>query len=381
MSGVGSRIGPQSTATRASAGRDTYWDHVRLLAMALVVIGHSIEKLDESDSMYALYLFIYAFHMPLFALVCGVFAKAEPITRRQGGTILTRLLVPYVVFSVIWSVVVWWVEGDFLLDLGSPYWHLWFLFALAVWRLALPVLAALRFPVTAAVVVGVVSGFMPSIGTRFDMSRTLGMLPFFVLGWAVQQRGGWRAVRTASARWPVRVGAALVLLAFAGGCMRWVDAARDGKLRAWFQLERNYADLGFGGWVPGLERLALTALSVLLCLAVLVLVRSTSDLVAPSSSDRLARWGEATMYVYLLHVFPIYALRQTEWFGSWFDSVPRFALLVAGAVALTAALSTRPVTTAFRPLVEPPWAGRLLRPDLSGRPLRSAQEGQQRAEP
>jgi fucose 4-O-acetylase-like acetyltransferase len=223
------------------------------------------------------------------------------------------------------------------------------------------------------VLVCVVSGFFPSVGPRFDMSRTLGMLPFFVLGWAVQQRGGWGALRTASARWPVRAGAGLVLLGFAAVCVRWVGTARHGKLRAWFQLERNYADLGADGWVPGVERLALTGLSVLLCLAVLVLVRSTSDL--------LGRWGQATMYVYLLHVFPIYALRQTEWFGSWFDSVPRFAVLVAGAVALTAVLSTHAVTAAFRPLVEPPWAGRLLGPDLSGRPAGSAQEGQQRAEP
>lgn len=349
---------PSRTAGRG-APRDAYWDHVRLLAIALVVVGHSIEKLDESGSMYALYLFIYAFHMPLFALVSGVFARAEPLTRRDGGRVVTRLLVPYVVFSVIWAVVVWRVEGRFSLDLGAPYWHLWFLFALAVWRLVLPVFAALRFPVAAAVAVGVASGFMPSVGTRFDMSRTLGMLPFFVLGWAVQQRGGWQALRTAADRWPVRAAAVAVLGAVAGACLLGVDAARAGGLRAWFQLERNYADLGADGWLPGVERLLLTGLSVLLCLSVLVLVRSTSD--------RLGRWGQATMYVYLLHVFPIYALRQTDWFGTWFDSIPRFLLLVLAALALTALLSTRAVTTAFRPLVEPPWASRLLGRDLTAR--------------
>jgi fucose 4-O-acetylase-like acetyltransferase len=348
-----------SGAAARVAPRDAYWDHVRLLAIALVVVGHSIEKLDGSGAMYALYLFIYAFHMPLFALVSGVFAKAEPLTRRDGGRVVTRLLVPYVVFSVIWAVIVWRVEGRFSLDLGAPYWHLWFLFALAVWRLLLPVFAALRFPVAAAVAVGVASGFMPSIGTRFDMSRTLGMLPFFVLGWAVQQRGGWRALRAAADRWPVRAAAVVVLGSVAAACLLGVDAARAGRLRAWFQLEQNYADLGADGWLPGVERLVLTGLSVLLCLAVLVLVRS--------SSDRLGRWGQATMYVYLLHVFPIYALRQTGWFGTWFDSIPRFLLLVVAALALTAVLSTRAVTTAFRPLVEPPWANRLLGRDLTAR--------------
>ena len=83
-----------SRAAGRVAPRDAYWDHVRLLAIALAVVGHSIEKLDESGAMYALDLFIYAFHMPLFALVSGVFAKAEPLTRRDGGRVVTRLLVP-----------------------------------------------------------------------------------------------------------------------------------------------------------------------------------------------------------------------------------------------------------------------------------------------
>ena len=40
-------------------------------------------------------------------------------------------------------------------------------------------------------------------------------------------------------------------------------------------------------------------------------------------------------------------------------------LLVLAALALTVVLSTRAVTTAFRPLVEPPWASRLLGRDLT----------------
>src|SRR3954462_12057713 len=65
--------------------------------------------------------------MPLLALLCGVFAKAEPITRREDGKILTRLVVPHVIFNVICSVALWRVEGRSLLDLGSPYWPLWLL--------------------------------------------------------------------------------------------------------------------------------------------------------------------------------------------------------------------------------------------------------------
>ena len=74
----------------------------------------------------------------------GAFARAEPITRAEGGKIITQLLVPYVLFSAIWALVRWGYSGEpFVVDLASPYWHLWFLTALAAWRLALPVFAAL----------------------------------------------------------------------------------------------------------------------------------------------------------------------------------------------------------------------------------------------
>jgi fucose 4-O-acetylase-like acetyltransferase len=318
---------------------------VRFVAIALVVVGHTIEPLSRNDSMYALYLFIYAFHMPLFALVSGVFARAEPVTRREGGRVVSQLLAPYVLFSVIWAVVRGVVEDKWFLDLGSPYWHLWFLTALAAWRLVLPVFGALRYPVATAVAVSVASGYMPTVGWEFDASRTLGMLPFFVLGWALTQRGLWPRLRRLAARWPARAAALAVLVVAMAFTWRMEHWARGLNLRGWVQLERNYADLRAGSWTAGTERLALLGVALLLCLAVLA--------VTPSWDSVLSRGGRGTMYVYMLHLFPVYALHRTSWFDEWFVSGPRLGLLVLGAVVLAGLLSTRPVRTVFRPLVEP----------------------------
>ena len=41
------------------------WDNARWIAITLMVVGHAILKLiSESDAAYAMYLFIYAFHVP-----------------------------------------------------------------------------------------------------------------------------------------------------------------------------------------------------------------------------------------------------------------------------------------------------------------------------
>ncbi len=56
------------------------------------------------------------------------------------------------------------------------------------------------------------------------------------------------------------------------------------------------------------------------------------------------------MYPYVLHAFVIQA------FGSAYLAVTtvwQFTLCVLGAVGLTALLTSSPVTTAFRPLLEP----------------------------
>jgi len=51
---------------------------------ALVVAGHAIQRLTyESDNALVVYLFIYAFHMPAFAIISGYFSKSGPPTARQ----------------------------------------------------------------------------------------------------------------------------------------------------------------------------------------------------------------------------------------------------------------------------------------------------------
>jgi fucose 4-O-acetylase-like acetyltransferase len=255
-------------------------------------------------------------------------------------------VVPYLVFNVIWFALRLAVEGDARLDPATPFWHLWFLVALAVWRLLLPAIATLRYPVLVSVAVSVAAGYVHGVGPAFDSGKTLGMLPFFVLGWALRERGvpHWVAARSWSSL-PVRAGAAALLAGAGLVAYLQIEQVRGLRLRKWAQMGDNYADLGTPEWWAGSVRLAMLVLAVALAAAVLVLV--------PRDPSRLSDWGQATMYVYLLHLFPVYLLRETTGFSAWFDSVPRFALLVVLAVALTTVLSTRPVRRLLRPVVEP----------------------------
>lgn len=59
--------------------REFYFDNARLYLIILVVFGHLLRSyIGENPFLYALYMFIYSFHMPAFVLISGYFAKADP---------------------------------------------------------------------------------------------------------------------------------------------------------------------------------------------------------------------------------------------------------------------------------------------------------------
>ena len=343
---VGAATVERSVAPTGNGAREPLWDNARWLAITLVVVGHAIEKQADSRLMAALYVAIYAFHMPLFAFLSGRFSSAGPGRPTAYGKVITHLVVPYLVFNVVWYGLRRLVEGDVRLDLAAPYWHLWFLVALLVWRMALPLFAVLRYPVTTSVVIAVLAGYLPSVGPVFDSGRIFGMLPFFVLGWALKERGApdWITRRDWSAP-GVRSAAVAVLVATPVAAYLAIDVVQDLRLRTWTQMSANYEALGRTEWWAGSLRLSLMALALLLGAALLVLT--------PRSRNRMSGWGSATMYVYMLHLFPIYLLRHETGFFGWFDSAPRLGLLIVLSVGLSCLLSTVPVRRVFRPVVEP----------------------------
>ena len=59
--------------------RVPFWDNARFACIVLVVLGHATQRLTyDSDIALGLYLVVYAFHMPAFAIISGVFSLTYP---------------------------------------------------------------------------------------------------------------------------------------------------------------------------------------------------------------------------------------------------------------------------------------------------------------
>ena len=338
-------------AGRADVPRPTrrvpFWDNARFACIVLVVLGHSLQRLTyDSDIALGLYLVIYAFHMPAFAIISGYFSKSGPPTRTQMARVITDILLPYVIFEAVWTLTKWLVEGQANPNLTQPSWTLWFLLALGIFRLVLPYLALLKWPLLWTVVISIGAGYLPNLDSTLSLARTLGLLPFFTLGWWLREHDiVERFDLLARRQWWVFVGS---IGAFAvAGFTAWVfiDEFRAMNLREWLFYDENYSALGGTQWWAGGVRVALMIIAIVLTTAFLALV--------PRRSHFWTEFGQYTMYVYLLHSFVLYPFRES---GLLRDLEPTWLwlpIVIVAAVLIALALATKPVRRLFRPLVEP----------------------------
>lgn len=353
---------PAGAGTGSPASvRVAFWDNARFIAIALVVIGHAIQRLTaDSDAAMALYLIIYSFHMPLFAIASGWFSKATPPDAVALQRLMTAIVIPYLIFETIWTAVRWLVEGEATLNSTTASWTLWFLLALAIFRLVLPYLARMREPVLWIVVLtaGIGVGYWPNVDETFSLARALGLLPFFVLGWRAREWGLgdlWLGTHRLSPRIDgaprtvLRVAALSVLVAWSTVIVVGLDHWRAADLRLWLFYTEGYGALDAPEWWAGLIRLGLLVLTTVLCTAVLVLT--------PRRATAFTALGGATLYVYLLHTFALYPIRESGILGGDNAGWPWLVGMIVLALVVAVVLSLPIVRRLARPLVEPrvPW--------------------------
>jgi fucose 4-O-acetylase-like acetyltransferase len=327
--------------------RVPFWDNARYACIVLVVLGHAIQRLTyDSDIAMALYLSFYAFHMPAFAIIAGYFSKSAPPTKRQMARVITDILVPYVIFELLWTLTKWLVEGQANPNLTEPSWTLWFLLALGIFRLVLPYLALLRWPLLWALAISIGAGYLPNVDSTFSLSRTLGFLPFFVLGWWLREHDIVNRFRLIDFRpWWLRVLALLIFVIDGFVAWNWVTVWSSIDLDKWFFYVDAYSDLGAEEWWSGAIRLLLIGVGLVLTAAFFILI--------PRRATWWTRFGQYTMYVYLLHSFVLYPFRES---GILRNAEPTWLwlpMVILLSVAIAVVLSTRPVRWLFRPLIEP----------------------------
>ncbi|MDY0404505.1 acyltransferase family protein [Virgibacillus sp. 179-BFC.A HS] len=315
--------------------RNAYFDNARLLLIFLVVFGHMIQPFtDQSNGINSIYTWIYTFHMPAFIFLAGFFAKGAG-NKDYVIKLAKKLLVPYIIFQLIYSGYYFLLGRDNWLTDGLfyPHWALWFLFSLFCWHILLfwfkklPPLLGLLI----AVQIGLIVGYFGQIGQSFSLSRTFVFFPFFLLGyWLTTEKVMFLKKKS------IKIASLVIMVAVAIG-IYYAPEIKTG----WLLASKSYGDLGLPQY-GGIARFLVYLTSFLMAASVLAWV--------PRKRNVLTSLGSRTLYVYLLHGFFIQYFRETDFFQV--DSVFDLTGIAVIAALIVLVLSSKPVLGIWQPFIE-----------------------------
>ncbi|WP_340560895.1 acyltransferase family protein [Streptomyces sp. GSL17-111] len=331
---------PRSPSPPASAtARDPWWDNVRFVAATLIVVLHTVGSImARHETLHAFSVGTWALRVPVFVVLAGVFSSAGPLGGRRLRGLTQSVAVPAALFSLLYSLEVLALGGEFRLHVTQLPWTLWFLMSLFCWRLLLPLVVQLRHPLIMTSVAALAAGYVETLGMAYSASRTVVYLPLFYLGWRLGQGAlrGWF-----TARWSLPVAAAGLLASGLAGLAWHRDVSGS-----WLSMRHPYAAEPLGLEWAWLIRLAVLAVAAAL---VLCLLRVTPRRRLPFVSAL----GSAGFTIYLLHPLVILPFRETGWIARVNTPGEQVGLVLC-AVALAAVLGSPPVRWLARPLVRPP---------------------------
>ncbi|MFJ1590052.1 acyltransferase family protein [Kitasatospora albolonga] len=335
---------PPATAKK----RDPYFDNVKYLAIVLVAVAHAWEPvMDGSRATRALYMVVYAFHMPAFILISGYFSRSFDMSAPKVKRLITGVAVPYVLFETAYSLFKRYV-GDSPgepISLVDPLFLTWFLIALFVWRVTTPIWRTLRHPLPVALAIAMLASVSPDIGDDLDLQRVFQFLPFFVLGLLMRPEH-FQLIRRREVR--------LLALPLAAGALLFAYWIAPRMQLGWLYRANSAQEMGAPWWSGAVMSLALFGCGLALTIAFLAWV--------PRRTTWFTALGAGTICGYLLHGFLIKGAVYTGLFDryTWLsDPAGLIVVSVVAALAVTLMCSP-PVGRALKFVTEPDmrWAFR-----------------------
>ncbi len=172
--------------------RDERIDSVKYWLIVLVIAGHIFLRPEfTSIACIVTWKWIYLFHMPLFIFISGYFSRKKD--KEDIWLSIWKLLEPLIVFQTLAIIFKLIQEGSVSLHyILTPWYALWYLLSLILWRLILQILPDNFLENTKLILlltffISIIIGFLP-FNELLSIQRTLSLMPFFFLGYCMKGR-------------------------------------------------------------------------------------------------------------------------------------------------------------------------------------------------
>ena len=319
------------------SGRPRFYryDSVKFFTVLAVVLGHLCENcIGDVPFFGSLFLCIYAFHMPLFIFLMGLFEKRYTDSHRlEWHKIAFYISLGYLLKGLIWIVRT--IQGK---DPNVAFFYgkdiTWFMFTSAMWMVTAYLVRKVHpaIVLTVSFLLGTFCGYVPFICDVFYASRYLVFMPFYLLGYYLTPEQVTRFVRKNI----VRIPAVLLSLIFFVLC--FTNLKEIYPLRYVFTGRNQFYDIPVPGGCGFHHRLLCYLISAVVCIAVL-------SVFPDRKIPLISAMGQNTLSVYFWHKPILYLLSFSAvapWLQEHWGPVGYVLVLLLWGTLLTVLLSLDP---------------------------------------
>ena len=303
------------------------FDNLKFFLILTVVLGHFADAVPGNPDAYkSIFIFIYAFHMPLFLFCSGMFHSNKNVFIKAFKYISVGFAAK-ILFVLTELILGGQVYFKLLSDNGIP----WYMFVLAIYVTVTYALRKVdkRFLLVFSIVLACFVGYDSSISDYLYISRAIVFYPFYLCGQLLSKED----ILKINSNKICKAAGALIILVWL--ILSFTNADMLTELRPLFTGRNSFAvNELFKEW--GLLYRAL-------CYAITLLL--SFALVCLASNRRLpviTEFGGRTLQVYFWH-WPFVRLLQTAGVEeALMESSAGRAVWILIGVALTFILSTKP---------------------------------------
>lgn len=286
------------------------YDNIKFLAILLVVIGHAINFLTDTDNgnmlEKSLFLTIYSIHMPLFIFISGLFLRPmDKSTKFPKQKVISYILIG-IVLRIMMSVLRLILGKNMsysLLDMYDSF--TWFMWAMAVFITLMWLFREYNTKIILllSLLVGCMAGYDKFLGDKFALMRIVVFLPFFVAGYMIKPE---QLSDLLSKKW-VKVVSIFVAVGFVA--LFFINTDIYHYLRPIFTGRNSFEVLGRFSKFGFAVRLLCYAISALFGLAVMSLVPNKNlGIITKTGTKTLQIYFWHQAFLLLLSHFGVYGL-------------------------------------------------------------------------
>lgn len=271
-------------------------DTLKWFAILLVVVGHFVDLgVAYSDNYKALATFIYAFHMPLFIFLSGLFDRPREKFPLDSVIFFVALGIILQIIYYYLGIILDRRPGFTLFSyVGLP----WFMFAVAGWRTLAYFLAnrSTCLILTLSVILGMTVRYDISLNfDLFHIGQIIIFFPFYFAGFTVSAKSVIAKLNNPS----VAAVSALFIIGFLIACFTFPDTLYG--FRSIFTAHTSYeaSPLLMPGFV---SQLIAYTLAAILCVSFI-------SIFSYIKCGTFEKFGQRTLAVYAWH-FPVIHLLE-----------------------------------------------------------------------